>query len=134
MSDAESAELEPRYKQEGHLQSNIWSNPAAILTRSNDKTATSNCVNSKHNKHAKWTLRGGSQFIDCWDFWPVHLLLFLIVIMASTTKRADFEAIFPSLAQDILAHAKKYNLPANALEWFEKVSAPPFKIRHSAPL
>jgi hypothetical protein len=47
--------------------------------------------------------------------------------MASTTKRADFEAIFPSLAQDILAHAKKYNLPANALEWFEKVIAPPFQ-------
>lgn len=41
--------------------------------------------------------------------------------MASTTKRADFEAIFPSLAQDILAHAKRYNLPGNALEWFEKV-------------
>ncbi|KAJ5958074.1 Terpenoid synthase [Penicillium vulpinum] len=40
--------------------------------------------------------------------------------MASTTKRADFEAIFPSLAQDILAHAKRYNLPDNALEWFEK--------------
>jgi farnesyl diphosphate synthase len=43
--------------------------------------------------------------------------------MAQTTKRADFEAIFPSLAQDILAHAKRYNLPANALEWFENVSA-----------
>ena len=41
--------------------------------------------------------------------------------MASTTKRADFEAVFPGLAKDILAHAKKYNLPANALEWFEKV-------------
>ncbi|EPS34937.1 Farnesyl pyrophosphate synthase [Penicillium oxalicum] len=40
--------------------------------------------------------------------------------MASTTKRADFEAVFPGLAKDILAHAKKYNLPANALEWFEK--------------
>ncbi|KAI2737084.1 hypothetical protein DTO013E5_6104 [Penicillium roqueforti] len=40
--------------------------------------------------------------------------------MGSTTKRADFEAIFPSLAQDILAHAKRYNLPDNALEWFEK--------------
>ncbi|KAJ5775095.1 uncharacterized protein N7511_000106 [Penicillium nucicola] len=39
--------------------------------------------------------------------------------MAQTTKRADFEAIFPALAQDILAHAKRYNLPANALEWFE---------------
>lgn len=42
--------------------------------------------------------------------------------MASTTKRADFEAIFPGLVQDILAHAKRYNLPDNALEWFEKVS------------
>ncbi|KAJ5466631.1 Farnesyl pyrophosphate synthase [Penicillium diatomitis] len=40
--------------------------------------------------------------------------------MATTTKRADFEAVFPTLAKDILAHAKKYNLPANALEWFEK--------------
>jgi farnesyl diphosphate synthase len=42
--------------------------------------------------------------------------------MASTTKRADFEAVFPALAKDILEHAKRYNLPANALEWFEKVS------------
>jgi hypothetical protein len=45
-----------------------------------------------------------------------------LLIMASTTKRADFEAIFPALAKDILEHAKRYNLPANALEWFEKVS------------
>lgn len=44
--------------------------------------------------------------------------------MASATKRADFEAIFPALAQDILAHAKRYNLPDNALEWFEKVGNP----------
>ena len=54
--------------------------------------------------------------------WTIHT-----VTMAQTTKRADFEAIFPSLAQDILAHAKRYNLPANALEWFENVS-PPFLI------
>ncbi|KAF3395972.1 Farnesyl pyrophosphate synthase [Penicillium rolfsii] len=40
--------------------------------------------------------------------------------MASTTKRADFEAVFPGLAKDILEHAKRYNLPANALEWLEK--------------
>ncbi|KAK1149063.1 Farnesyl pyrophosphate synthetase [Aspergillus melleus] len=40
--------------------------------------------------------------------------------MASTTDRAAFEAVFPSLAQDILAHAKKYNLPENAMQWFEK--------------
>ncbi|KAJ5223341.1 Farnesyl-pyrophosphate synthetase [Penicillium chermesinum] len=40
--------------------------------------------------------------------------------MAATTKRADFEAVWPSLVQDILSHAKKYNLPDNAQEWFEK--------------
>lgn len=45
--------------------------------------------------------------------------------MATTTKRADFEAVFPKLAEDILAHAKRYNLPANALEWFEKVGQIP---------
>ncbi|KAJ5908644.1 hypothetical protein N7495_001326 [Penicillium taxi] len=38
----------------------------------------------------------------------------------TSTKREDFEAIFPSLVQDILGHAKRYNLPDNALEWFEK--------------
>lgn len=41
--------------------------------------------------------------------------------MTAKTNRADFEAIFPSLVEDLLASAKKYNLPANALEWFEKV-------------
>ncbi|KAJ5621033.1 Farnesyl pyrophosphate synthase [Penicillium lagena] len=40
--------------------------------------------------------------------------------MASTTKRADFEAVWPGLVKDILAHAQRYNLPANAMEWFEK--------------
>jgi farnesyl diphosphate synthase len=38
-----------------------------------------------------------------------------------SSPRAAFEAVFPSLAQDILDHAKKYNLPQNALEWLEKV-------------
>lgn len=40
--------------------------------------------------------------------------------MASTDRKA-FEAVFPSLAEDLLAHARKYNLPGNAMEWFEKV-------------
>lgn len=44
--------------------------------------------------------------------------------MAATTERAAFEAVFPSLAQDVLAHAKKYNLPENAMQWFEKVRFP----------
>ncbi|KAL2810985.1 isoprenoid synthase domain-containing protein [Aspergillus granulosus] len=37
-----------------------------------------------------------------------------------SSPRAAFEAVFPSLAQEILDHAKKYNLPQNALEWLEK--------------
>ncbi|RHZ57219.1 bifunctional (2E,6E)-farnesyl diphosphate synthase/dimethylallyltranstransferase [Aspergillus thermomutatus] len=41
--------------------------------------------------------------------------------MATTTSRAAFEAVFPSLAEDLLAHAKKYNLPENALKWLEQV-------------
>lgn len=41
----------------------------------------------------------------------------------STTARADFEAVFPSLREDLLNYAKQYKLPQNALEWFEKVSA-----------
>lgn len=45
--------------------------------------------------------------------------------MATTTKRADFEAVFPDLVVELLAHAQKYGLPENAMEWFQKVCAPP---------
>ncbi|KAL4819849.1 isoprenoid synthase domain-containing protein [Aspergillus spinulosporus] len=40
--------------------------------------------------------------------------------MPSTTSRAAFEAVFPSLAEAMLDHAKKYNLPQNAQDWFSK--------------
>ncbi|RAH78151.1 hypothetical protein BO86DRAFT_392083 [Aspergillus japonicus CBS 114.51] len=40
--------------------------------------------------------------------------------MPSTTSRASFEAIFPTIREDLLNSAKQYNLPQNALEWFEK--------------
>ncbi|RVX73602.1 Farnesyl pyrophosphate synthase [Exophiala mesophila] len=40
--------------------------------------------------------------------------------MATKTVRGDFEKVFPSLVEDLLAEAKKYNLPENALQWFEK--------------
>jgi len=45
--------------------------------------------------------------------------------MALKTSRADFEKIFPSLAEDILDDARKYNLPPNALEWFQRVCPEP---------
>lgn len=54
---------------------------------------------------------------------PLILLSFPIAysIMAAPTPRAAFEAVFPSLREAMLDHAKKYNLPENALEWFSKV-------------
>jgi farnesyl diphosphate synthase len=39
----------------------------------------------------------------------------------ATTKRSDFEAVFPTLAKDILDHAKQYGIPEQAYQWFEKV-------------
>lgn len=41
--------------------------------------------------------------------------------MALRTNRADFEAVFPSLVEDLSEHAKKYGIPAAALEWYQKV-------------
>ncbi|KAL2001351.1 hypothetical protein VTN02DRAFT_1868 [Thermoascus thermophilus] len=38
----------------------------------------------------------------------------------ATTKRADFEAVWPSLVEELKAAATKYNIPENALQWFEK--------------
>lgn len=39
--------------------------------------------------------------------------------MPTTLK--DFESVFPKLVDDLSAQCKQYNLPANALEWYEKV-------------
>lgn len=44
----------------------------------------------------------------------------------ATTKRADFEAVWPSLVEDLKAAATKYNIPENALQWFEKVTLSAF--------
>lgn len=41
--------------------------------------------------------------------------------MATKTTRADFEKVFPSLVEDLLGEAQKFNLPDNALQWFKKV-------------
>ncbi|ORY71642.1 isoprenoid synthase domain-containing protein [Pseudomassariella vexata] len=36
------------------------------------------------------------------------------------TPLAKFEAVFPTLEQEVLNHAKKYKLPQEYLEWFKK--------------
>ena len=43
--------------------------------------------------------------------------------MATTSSRADFEKVFPSLMEDVLNDARKFKVPQNALEWFQKVKA-----------
>ncbi|MCJ1407469.1 Farnesyl pyrophosphate synthetase [Ptychographa xylographoides] len=34
----------------------------------------------------------------------------------------EFESVWPSLVDDLTAHAKQYNLPPSYIEWYEKVS------------
>ena len=41
--------------------------------------------------------------------------------MATKTTRGDFTDVFPSLVEDLLGECRKFNLPDNALGWFEKV-------------
>ena len=44
-----------------------------------------------------------------------------MVEMAAKTSRQDFLKAFPSLVQDVLDDARKFNVPQNALDWLEKV-------------
>ncbi|KAL8831252.1 MAG: hypothetical protein Q9191_000972 [Dirinaria sp. TL-2023a] len=39
---------------------------------------------------------------------------------AKTTTRAEFEAVFPSLVDDLIQNCKQYNVPDNALQWYRK--------------
>lgn len=36
-------------------------------------------------------------------------------------SRKEFEAIFPGLVEDVIDHVKQYNMPKNAIEWFQTV-------------
>jgi len=39
--------------------------------------------------------------------------------MAKATTLKEFEAVFPKLVEDILDHAKQYNLPEEFVKWFK---------------
>lgn len=42
--------------------------------------------------------------------------------MAPTiTTLKKFESVFPTLVEDILSHAKQYNLPEEFVAWFKAV-------------
>jgi len=40
----------------------------------------------------------------------------------TATSLKDFEAVFPKLMSDLKEDCKQYNLPDQALNWFEAVS------------
>lgn len=46
--------------------------------------------------------------------------------MAAKTTRADFEAVFPSLVQDLTENVQQYGIPTPALEWYQRVCSRPF--------
>lgn len=46
--------------------------------------------------------------------------------------REEFEAVFPKLVDDLSAHAQQYNIPDNALAWYQQVyntDPPPLLLR-----
>lgn len=43
--------------------------------------------------------------------------------MAQKTTLKEFEDVFPKLEEVLLEHAKSYNLPKQALDWYKRVSA-----------
>jgi len=45
--------------------------------------------------------------------------------MAKTTTLKEFESVFPKLVEDLLAHAKSYNLPDEFVNWYKAVSITP---------
>lgn len=95
---------------------------------SSDTVAQTGTLENTQTQQTRQAVPSPAESIRCQDLFATPDLpryCSVPLIMASTTKRADFEAVWPSLAQDILAHAKKYNLPQNALEWFEKVRYAP---------
>jgi hypothetical protein len=42
--------------------------------------------------------------------------------MAKTTTLKEFESVFPKLVEDILGHAKSYNLPEEFVKWYKDVN------------
>lgn len=44
--------------------------------------------------------------------------------MQTTLK--EFESVWPRIRSEILQHGTKYNLPQDALDWFEKVGVETF--------
>ena len=41
--------------------------------------------------------------------------------MTSITRH-EFEEVFPQLVEDLVAHARQYGMPSNALDWYRRVS------------
>ena len=41
--------------------------------------------------------------------------------MAQKTTLKEFESVFPKLEETLLAHAKKYNLPDEFVQWYKTV-------------
>ena len=41
---------------------------------------------------------------------------------AKAQKRAKFDAVFPVLREELLAYLKQEGMPADAIEWYQRVS------------
>ena len=62
------------------------------------------------------------ELINCSSYLP-HLTI--DINMAKTTTLKEFESVFPKLVEDILDHAKQYNLPEEFVQWYKAVGNSP---------
>jgi hypothetical protein len=48
--------------------------------------------------------------------------------MDKATALKEFETVFPALVEDIIAHAKQYGVPEQALDWYKAVRHPNYSL------
>ena len=63
-----------------------------------------------------------SQFLQFIPDTFTHLQSTVDINMAKTTTLKEFESVFPKLAEDVLDHAKSYNLPEEFVKWYKDVN------------
>lgn len=86
-------------------------------------------------KHTTTSLGSLKDYLRPLDFQPISEQLFkapkdlrrigdAIMVTSGESKegkREDFEAVFPSLVEDLKQNATQYGIPAEALKWYEEV-------------
>lgn len=116
-------------------------NPAVDQGSCVTPAATSLFSTIEYNSHAQQSLNPSYPSRRHCRYHNVYLELvgdIQAATMATTTskdqKRKDFEAVFPSLVNDLKENAAQYGIPSEALSWYEEVRLQlPIPVCHKPP-